>query len=118
VAKLKVLIAIDGSPFAQAAIDSVAARLWPPDAVFMVLHVVPELAPSYFAFNYGYVEALARVHDAGRATGKKIVDDAVEALSSKLPDAEITGSLCDGTAARGIVEAAKQWGADLIYCAR
>lgn len=111
---MKVLIATDGSEFAQAAINAVAERSWPEKTELMVLHVVPELSPAYIGFNYGYAEALARVHDAGRQSGKRIVNDAVDALADSLPELPITGSICDGNAAHGIVEAAKQWGADLI----
>lgn len=111
---MKVLIATDGSDFAQAALESVSGRPWTEDTSFMVLHVVQPFAPAYVGFNLGYAEALAIIDDAGRESGQKIVSDAVDLLKQKLPDRSITGQMKNGQIVDEIIDTAKQWKADMI----
>lgn len=114
---MKILIATDGSPFSQAAIEKVAEIL-PNTAETKVkmLGVYEKLSPvtgdPFGASLQYYVEA----ENAARKLSEDAVTEAADLLKSRFPEtmfAVSTDVQC-GRTARVIVDAAAEWPADLI----
>lgn len=113
---MKILIAVDGSACSEEAIEEIGSRPWPADSVIKVLTAfelpippTPDawaLPPSYF----DEMDRLARKH------ADEIVDHTVEKLKSKLGDAvaAISGEALPGSPRTAILDAAEEWGANLI----
>lgn len=112
---MKILLAIDGSPFSDAALDEVCRRPWPDNARVMVitafeapLAVTPEvwaLPPDY----YEQVEHAVRLH------ADSVMEAAVRKLIAALgPAVEVKGKCVAGSPQRVILDEAESWRADLI----
>lgn len=112
---MKVLLAVDGSRFSDAAIDEVAKRAWPANSEIKLISVIDPpyqpaaepwaIPPSYF----GELEMEVR----GRT--QKIIESSLERLRQHLdPTVEISADTPMGRAKHEIVQAAEDWGADLI----
>jgi nucleotide-binding universal stress UspA family protein len=110
---MKILLAIDGSKFSDAAIQAVTTQMRPSETVVRVLHVVetmerayyPELVPPYPKY-FGDIEKKRLT--AGRSVAMKAVE--------KLREAGFTAdsSVRTGHPRPAIVDAASKWGANLI----
>lgn len=111
---MKVLIATDGSPYAQAALDSVAEREWAEGTQFLILHVVQPLPPTYIGLSYSYGDVSALVHEAGRTHGEQVVSRAVAQLTEKLNKKDVAGLVTAGPIEDRIVQIADNWQADMI----
>ena len=110
---MKILLAIDGSPCSDAAVDEVARRPWPAGSAVKVLTAIETPmppTPEGWALPLNYFEEM----DAAlRKQGQNIVDRAIQKLKSNktlLADA----LLVPGSPRLAIVDEAESWGADLI----
>ena len=75
---MKILIAIDGSDFSQAALQSVIARPWPPDTQVKVLNVVEPPSLLMGREMGGYDPEFEMVWKALREQSKDLVAKAAE----------------------------------------
>ena len=110
---MKVLLAVDGSPCSDAAINDVASRPWPAGTTIRVLSAFEmPLPPTPEAWSLppGYVE---EIETAGRDNAKRIVSVAVEQLGEKA-GVTIEGKYVVGSPKNVILEEAETWDADLI----
>ncbi len=112
---MKILLAVDGSPCSDAAIEETGRRPWPEGSTIKVLTAfelplppTPEawsLPPSYL----DEMDRLARKH------AQEVFEKAVEKLESKLGSAvTIVGQSIPGPPRIAILDEAEEWGADLI----
>jgi nucleotide-binding universal stress UspA family protein len=111
---MKVLLAIDGSPHSQAALEAVASRDWPVGTEVEVLTVVhsqwPLLGDPLFTIASAHVESiLDQRHEA-----PELMDAAVALLRANHPDLPVTTQTLDGVPHQVIVAEAERWHADLI----
>src|ERR1044071_520933 len=110
---MKILLAIDGSPCSDAAVQEVARRPWPEGSsikVITVLETPMPPAPETWAIPANYfdeIEAALRKH------GEKIVNRAVQELKSN-KSLSADAVLTPGSAWPVILDEAESWGADLI----
>jgi nucleotide-binding universal stress UspA family protein len=108
---MKILLAVDASPFSAAAVDEIAARPWPRATVVRVLSVIQPYPPPATEF----VVAGATLDDVRQQQAAE-----ADAVTTRAAEAVRTSGLAAETAVgegdpRGrIVEEAEQWGADLI----
>lgn len=112
---MKILLAIDGSPCSDVAVEEVARRPWPQGSTVKVLTAwesapaVP-ITPEIWALPPNYFEEL----DAAlRQQGQNIVDRALQKLKANksiMADAV----LAPGSPRPTILDEAESWGADLI----
>lgn len=112
---MKILLAIDGSEYSDAAIQEVARRPWPPQSEVRIITVVelplmPAMQP--WAMSPDYLENVER---AGRDTARRVIEGGL--LKLKTTDDKtfrISSQIILGSAKQAIVEEAESWDADLI----
>ncbi len=109
---MKILIAIDYSQCAEAALHTVVARPWPPHTEVRVMHVIeplPLLLGRELTTNDKGIEA---VWAARQEEAKGLVEKAAEKL--RTAGLNVTTSLLEGDPKSQIIDAARDWRADLI----
>ena len=110
---MKILLAIDGSPCSDAAVEEVARRPWPEGSLVKVLTAwetpMPP-TPEGWALPLNYFEEM---NAALRKQGENIVNRAIQKLkSNKTLSADAV--LAPGSPRPVILDEAEGWGADLI----
>jgi nucleotide-binding universal stress UspA family protein len=112
---VKILLAIDGSVFSDAAIAGVIARPWPAASevkVICVFEIPIPPTPEAWTIPPEYFQELdLNLRDGAR----RIVNAAVVKLSTKLGNSvAVSGMFVQGSPRNAILEEAERWGADLI----
>lgn len=112
---MKILLAVDGSPCSDKAVEEIARRPWPEGSRFKVLTAL-ELpippTPEAWAIPPNYFDELDR---AASDQARSVVERAVAKLKAAIgPEANITGEAVPGPARTVILNEAEAWGADLI----
>lgn len=113
---MKILLAIDGSPCSETAVDAVARRPWPEDSQLRVISVIEPpgaLTAEPYMGVAGYFEEVERLK---QQQAEEILARAAEALRAGAGTARmgIATEALTGSPRRTIVEEAESWGADLI----
>jgi len=112
---MKILLAVDGSPCSNKAVEAVASRPWPINSSIKVLsafELPAPAAPEAWALPATYFEEMDR---ALRTQARNIVDSSIEHLKNKLDKAiALDGQIVPGSPRSAILEEATNWGADLI----
>ena len=111
---MKILLAADGSPHGEAAVDEVSRLPWPAGSEIRVISVaeMPHAPPvSHFGTATGHAEALK----AARRRALEWADSAAAKLRRGVTRGLKIGTVTPtGFAAESILEEAETWGADLI----
>ena len=112
---MKILLAIDGSPCSDAAIEEVISRPWPDGSAIKVLTAyempMPPTAETW-ALPLNYFE---EIDIALRKQAQNIADRAITKLKPKLSQAiSVEGQVLPGSPRNVILDEAESWGADLI----
>lgn len=112
---MKVLLAVDGSTYSDAAVEEVARRPWPEGTLVKVLTAYELLTPptpEAWALPANYFEDL----DIGlRKQARNIVDAALQLLRSKNNKTiSVDATIVPGPPRSAILDEAESWGADLI----
>lgn len=112
---MKILLAIDGSPFSDAAVEEVARKPWPADTEVKIISVAESpLMPAVetWAPPVNYYEAIDKAaEDQAREIVKKAADKIWAEQGAKLL---VTTEVLRGQPKHAIIEVADEWGADLI----
>jgi nucleotide-binding universal stress UspA family protein len=112
---MRILLATDGSPCSDAAVEEVARRPWPADTEVRVvsvadLSVVYPVEPWFVTPDYHDALKRALVEQAGAAASL-----AAERLRAAVADRlSVSMQLLSGPPTRAILEEAERWNADLI----
>jgi universal stress protein A len=109
---MKILLAVDDSKFSEAALQAVLAQARPQDAEVRVLHVLEPPSLLLGREMGGYDPEFEAVWKALREQAKALV----EKITGKLRASgfSVTPSLEEGDPTSKIIDAAKEWNADLI----
>ena len=110
---MKILLAIDGSPCSDAAVEEVARRPWPEGSFVKVLTAIEiplPPTPEAWAIPLTYYEDM---ETALRKQGQNIVNRAIEKLKCN-KTFTTDGVLIPGAPRPVILDEAEDWGADLI----
>jgi len=112
---MRILLAVDGSPFSEAAVSEVASRPWPATSEVKVVTAfqVPLIpTPEVWAISDEYLPALERI---ARQQSQSIVDTTVATLASGLDKSmTVSGEVLLGLPREAILDEAERWHADLI----
>lgn len=114
---MKILIATDGSEFSRAAVEKCRDMICDPAKtsikVLAVYQAQVPMAAEPFAVSAEYYGALDRIAENN---AKESAQRAIETIRSRFPDADLSimTEIDLGRPAELIVEAARDWGADLI----
>lgn len=112
---MKVLLAVDGSAYSNAAVGEVAGRPWPAGSEVRIVSVVeqpfmPAAEPWSIPPEY-YTQA----EQAARERAESTVEDAQSKLQAGLDKSiRITTVTPEGSPKRVVLDEAENWGADLI----
>ena len=110
---MKILLAIDGSPCSDVAVEEVTRRPWSEGSQLKVLNVFePPMPPTSeaWAMPASYIE---EIDIALRGQGQKTIDKALQKLRSNKSLA-LSSLLVPGSPRATILDDAESWGADLI----
>jgi len=112
---MKILLAVDGSPCSDAAVDEVARRPWPAKSSVRVLSAfetpMPP-TPEGWALPLTYFEDM---DVALRTQARAAVDRAMGTLKSQLDNTvSVEAAVAPGAPRAVILDEAEDWGADLI----
>jgi nucleotide-binding universal stress UspA family protein len=115
---MRILLAVDGSEFSDAAVEEIANRPWPRGSEVHVISVVQlPLAPvlEAWASPEGYYQKLER---AGRERAESVVDRAISRLRESNAAREapltLTSEVIVGHPAMVIIKTASEWNAGLV----
>lgn len=111
---MRILLAVDGSPSSEAAVEEVCRRPWPPGSE---VHVVTVLSPIESIMMQGVTHSPTTFDDLMERQGleaAKRLDEIADDLARRAPGLHVTPRLLDGLPKEAIVDEAEQWGADLI----
>jgi nucleotide-binding universal stress UspA family protein len=112
---MRVLIAIDGSPFSKVVVDSVLSRVWSPDTEFRVVSVVEQiLAPYTFASEAYLLDSFLEAQKQFIETTRDMVKDVVRQLRLQFPENSIDGVLREGDVNGLLLDECREWKADLV----
>jgi nucleotide-binding universal stress UspA family protein len=109
---MKILVAVDGSPFSEAAVREVTTRTWSAGTeveVLSVAHPLPFIPEPTFTGIAAHYQSL---EDERRRSAENVAA-AARAIGEKAPDLRVTTQVLDGSPKRVIVEEAERWQADL-----
>ena len=109
---MKILIAIDGSKFSEAAVQTVLEQAHPQGTEIQVLHVVEPPSLLVAREMGGYDRALDAVWEAETKRAEDLVAKAAEELRAK--GLKVTTLVEQGDPQSKIIEEAAKWRADFI----
>jgi len=109
---MKILLAIDGSEYSQAAVQSVVARGGSTNTEVRVLHVLESPSALLGPEMTGYDPEFEAVWKAIQEQGKSLVMKAGDAL--RTAGFHVSTEVEEGNPKSQIIDVAKRWQADLI----
>ena len=112
---MKILLAIDGSAYSDAAVEEVLKRPWPPDSEVKVITAAPMPIPVGMGPWGVWPEYSVELEKSFRKAAQTIMDDALLKLTT-IEDRtlKLSAEIVQGPPGQAIVEEAERWGADLI----
>jgi nucleotide-binding universal stress UspA family protein len=112
---MKILLAIDGSPCSDAAVEVVGDRPWPAGTLVKVLNAFEQPLPATvegWTLPQNYFEEMEQ---AVRRQAQSVVERALAQLGQKQNKTiTVDAEFIPGTPRAVILEEAERWGADLI----
>jgi nucleotide-binding universal stress UspA family protein len=115
VCEMKILLAVDGSAYSDAAVAEVVKRSWPADSQVKIVTVVElpvMLGMQPWTASPDYFELLEKsLRDAAQEVIARTVSKLHESGDKTL---QISSEIIEGSPRQTIVEEADKWGADLI----
>jgi nucleotide-binding universal stress UspA family protein len=110
---MKILLAVDGSKYSDAAVQTLAAKIRKDDAEVLALQVVePRIFSTPPQMAAGYEPELEEIMKEQFQNAQQTVDRAAAALKAAGFNAK--GRVVEAVTRSGILDLASQWRADLI----
>jgi nucleotide-binding universal stress UspA family protein len=112
---MKILLAVDGSTYSDAAVNEVASRPWPAGSEVRIISAVePPFMPAAEPWSIP-PDYYAEAEKAARDRAQSAVEGAELKLRNGLDKSlKITTTMPTGSSKKAILDEAESWGADLI----
>lgn len=112
---MKILLAVDGSGYSEAAIEEVIKRPWPPQSEVKIVTAIE----TPMMVGMGLEPWPANYFDDLQKSAREAAEAVIASSMRKLKEAsektlKISHEIIDGPPSQVIVEEAESWGADLI----
>lgn len=111
---MRIILAIDGSPGSEAAIDEVCRRPWPPDSEIRVITVISPLESMLMKEAAQYPPTYDDIFEHQSLETARHLSEIADDINERSPDLQVTPVLREGRPKEAILEEAENWGADLI----
>lgn len=112
---MKILLAVDGSQYSDAAVAGVAKRPWPAGSEIKVLSVIEPFTPYMTEIWATSNEFWEELDKASRDQANQAINSAVEQLSKNLSKSLIISTeIVKGNPKNAILDEAERWSADLL----
>jgi nucleotide-binding universal stress UspA family protein len=111
---MKILLAVDGSPFSDVAVKEVAGRPWPAGSEVKILGCVHKHGPEPVDPLLIAYAAYQDVMEAERKRMNQVVSKAAEMLRERGSPLKIETEVLDGSPKEIILDVAKAWRPNLI----
>ena len=111
---MKILLAVDGSQFSDAALEEFARRPWPDGSELDIISVYePPALPitETFVLPQHYYEEMEK---ASQEQARDAINKAIERLRAAQSNLRINNEIARGYPADVVLDRANRWGADLI----
>jgi len=112
---MRILVAYDGSRFAEAAVDEIVARPWPDPTEVRLVTAIDQPAPM------ATVDGLEGFAPLGEAIGARLRESAYQQIcaalariAAKRPEVVASYELRDGEPKGALLEAIREWKPDLV----
>jgi nucleotide-binding universal stress UspA family protein len=109
---MNIMLAVDDSPYSQAAAEEVINRPWPSGSIVRILSVVEPMPPPATEFWIDTTGTTELVREQLLARADKLTLKYAELLAAR--NLQVEREVAEGEAAATIVSAAKDWPADII----
>lgn len=110
---MRVVVAINDTPYSEHVIDACMHRHWPHDSEFKVLTVL-ERMPLENLPRSPYAHLLKNIEHERTERAEKLLASARKRLEQNIPGARVHFEVRSGNPSREIVDAAASWSADRI----
>lgn len=110
---MKVVIALDDSPYAQHVLDLVCKRHWHQDTEFRIVHVMEPLPVADWA-GEDMPELEQELRERRQKHAEKVCGDARHRLERHFPDARVHFEIRHGSPKTEIILSATEWEANRI----
>jgi nucleotide-binding universal stress UspA family protein len=111
---MKIVIAYDGSPSADAAVEEVLRRTWPAGSEVRLVTAVPLALSAPLAGGVEFYGPLwEKAHAAAREQAYRRLQQTLDRFRSR-PDLTTSYELCDEGASAALLGVVKRWKADLL----
>ena len=112
---MKILLAIDGSAYSDAAVEELIKRPWPPHSEVKVITATEMPVPVGMGPWGVLPDYSVELEKSVRKVAQTVMDDALLKLSTiEDKTLKISSEIVQGPPGQIIVEEAERWGADLI----
>jgi nucleotide-binding universal stress UspA family protein len=111
--KMRILVATDGSEFAAAALQSIAGRPWPPGTEVKVISC-PDYVTVVGEYPYVSPDQIVQLNKSTKGVAQETVETGAETLRKAGLQVSADVPVARETPARAILDAAKEWNANLI----
>ena len=109
---MKILLAIDDSPYSKTAANEVARRPWPRGTTVRILNAVERFVPPAAELWYDASGDLEEAREQVKKRAKKLVARVAKNLREN--GLTVETAVSDGDPRTVIIDEAKKWNADLI----
>jgi len=110
---MKILLAIDGSKYGEAAAKELIQRPWPSGTevrVLSVAHPIPFIPDPVFVITAAHYDSLEKEQKRAARDVARVADE----IARTVPSLRVSTQVLEGSPKKEIVEEAERWGADLI----